>query len=122
MNPCQETSGFLFPHPCGQPRVLPCVQCMRFVCMQHARLQQMEQYLCVTCARAAAASDGGGVDRDDAWDSDEDDDDPYFYSSRYRALSGTQEPDPMDFTAGDQAAFDKDEGGGGSFEDDMGAS
>jgi hypothetical protein len=120
MNPCQETSGFLFPHPCGRPGVLRCTRCGKFICMQHARPQAGEQFLCVTCARLAASTadtdtDSGGSGGD--WG---DDDDPYFYSSRYRARAGGTEPDPKDFTEGDQAALDEDEGG--DFEDDQGAS
>jgi hypothetical protein len=116
MNPCQETSGFLFPHPCGRPGVLRCVKCGKFICMEHARPQEMEQFLCVTCSRLADdEGDSGGA----AWDRDDDEDDPYFYSSRYRAQSGAPAPDPQDFTEGDRAAL---EGEGGAFEDDMGGS
>jgi hypothetical protein len=117
MNPCQETSGFLFPHPCGLPGVLRCTRCGKFICMQHARPQALEQFLCVTCARMAATTAGDtdtGVGSD--WD---DDDDPYFYSSRYRERAGGREPDPKDFTEGDQAAVAADED---DFEDDPGAS
>jgi hypothetical protein len=119
MNPCQETSGFLFPHVCGRPGVLRCTRCGKLICMQHSRPQALEQFLCVTCARTATAGDtdtegGGGGDWGD------DDDNPYFYSSRYRARAGGAEPDPKDFTEGDQAAFDEDEGG--DFEDDPEAS
>jgi hypothetical protein len=79
----------------------------------HARPQALEQFLCVSCARA-------GADPSDADDWDAGDDDPYFYSARYRARSGGGEPDPMDFTEGDQALFDAGEAG--AFEDDMGGS
>lgn len=110
MNTCQETSGFLFSHPCGQMAGLTCGTCGKSVCSRHAQMGEAGVQ-CITCARASAG--------DSTWGSDDDDQDsPYFYSSRYRSRSGLGEIDANDFQEGDQGAFDKGEG----FEDDMGAS
>lgn len=116
MNPCQETSGFLFSHRCGRPGVLVCMRCHKYVCQQHARSRGPDGMLCVTCARGDVAA-GGGSDSDS-----DDNDDPYFYSSRYRQRSGRKNDDdgddPVDFTEGDQSALET----GGDWGDDMGGS
>lgn len=113
MNPCDETSGFLFSHRCGRPGLLSCSACGKRICQQHARPRLPEGFQCVTCAHA-----GGGNDAGDSGDS-EDDDDPFFYSARYRTRAGTRDNGPMDFTEGDQGVLDDR---GDAFEDDMGGS
>jgi hypothetical protein len=89
------------------------MRCGKGLCPQHARPQQPEGFLCVTCARTGD-SDTSDVDSDD-------DDDPYFYSSRYRESTGAAEGDPLDFKEGDCLPFAA-EGEQEGFEDDMGGS
>jgi hypothetical protein len=114
--PCQETSGFLFAHLCGRPSVFSCARCAKRICVQHARPQPPEAFICVTCARTA-----GDRRSDSDTDIEDDRDDPYFYAEDYRSRAGfTDTSDPRDFQEGDRAA-EADEAGE-DWENDTGGS
>lgn len=110
---CNETSGFLFSHPCDQLCVHQCGKCGRPICQDHAR-HDVGRILCTTCARKRA---GRGHDTYDDYD-------PYFYGGTgYGHSRGGfffHRHDPHDFTEGDaaglRAEMDDD------FENDMSAS
>ena len=111
--PCQETSGFLFEHPCGRPSVASCARCARRICLQHAR-PRPQAFICVTCAAAAN-------DRSDNVGDIDDEGDPYFYAADYRSRAGfTQTSDPLDFQEGDRAALGDE--AGEAWETDAGGS
>jgi hypothetical protein len=112
---CQETSGFLFSHPCGRPASFTCVRCGKRICAQHMRPSPPEAFLCISCARTQD-TDSGSTDHDD-----ENGGDPYFYADDYRSRSDFAETgDAMDFQEGDRSALGEDEGG--AWEDDTGGS
>jgi hypothetical protein len=47
--PCQLSSGFLLPHPCGNTALGACAKCGREACEQHAELSEAG-FLCRACA------------------------------------------------------------------------
>jgi hypothetical protein len=122
---CQETSGFLFSHRCGDLALDHCSQCRKPICAKYtARDLDPSRRLCTSCARQVLA-ENPEVFRT-GWYRD----DPYFYSyyhysGQYFPHTSSSPHDPHDFTEGDEAVL-----GGGeatdsaveAFEDDMGAS
>jgi len=120
---CQETSGFLFSHTCGEVAMRCCEKCNKEICDRHTvRAVQAEygkeQILCTTCARqSSTVTQGRGPQRT----SDRYYDDPYFYTDDHYP---NYQMDRDEFTDADEAAL---RGGIAadelrSFEDDMGAS
>lgn len=111
---CNETSGFLFSHPCDQFCVHECGKCGRPICQDHAQ-HDVGRVLCTTCARKRVSRGHHGT---------HDDYDPYFYGGTgYGHSRGGfffHRHDPHDFTEGDaaglRAEMDDD------FENDMSAS
>ncbi len=127
---CGETSGFLFPHPCGNFPVAVCSECGKEICQRH-RAQESERELCTSCAKKLAERERDEPRRDRESRSHYDDD-PYFYSYHHYpnywwlgVAYHHHRHDPHDFTDGDEALV----GGGEAtpddvtgFEDDMGGS
>lgn len=142
--PCQETSGFLFPHECPRRAMQTCQRCHKAVCNRHTHFDG-EEALCTSCAKklrvrrgrpARSRSHGYGTVHED----------PYFYGGtcyrgygtyaagywghRHYASSyrddehATGGHDPDDFTEADGAATNglSPEVEGDRFEEDMGAS
>ena len=50
---CNETSGFLFSHRCGQPAMNKCVQCQKPICERHTYTSPDKpgEQFCTTCAK-----------------------------------------------------------------------
>jgi hypothetical protein len=50
---CNETSGFLFSHRCGQPALNKCVQCQKPICERHTYNDPNKpgEQFCTTCAK-----------------------------------------------------------------------
>jgi len=108
---CNETSGFLFPHRCGQLSSFECEQCRKPICHQHVAAGLGQGTLCTTCGKAVAAPKSQHDRRDD----------PYFYSDHY--YTGYYWGD-ADFNDADEAVLRDARGPDdvGAFENDMGAS
>jgi hypothetical protein len=122
--PCQETAGFLFSHPCPRPASTQCTRCAKSICEQHGHTPGAE-LLCTTCAREDVGQEEEG-DADSGADVAED---PYLYSSyHYNGYGyygrgpwqGEGGPDPDDFTEADGESLRGEEPL--DFEQDMGGS
>ncbi len=130
---CNDRSGFLFSHECGNPPVAECGVCQRPICEKHRR-EGDSGSACVTCAKQELRSAGrsqGATGRRYGHHGSYHDDDPYFYSGyRYRGYGHyghgywgygsyhrASHRDDADLTAADAAALgaEGDEG----FETDM---
>ncbi len=119
---CQETSGFLFSHQCGD-FAARAAQCDKEICERHSvqdpTAQDAARVLCTTCGKSLLnppSTRGDRANRHDPYY-----DDPYYYSYHY--YTGYSHDNDA-FTDSDEAAI-----GGATaaheltkFEDDMGAS
>ncbi len=122
---CQETSGFLFSHPCGEVALRSCVKCQKEICDRHTVREVQagdgeELVLCTTCAKEShAAAPGPGSRRT----TDGYADNPHFYMYHHYPHSQHQ-LDRDEFTDADEAALGDSTAAGKTrrFEDDMGAS
>ena len=111
---CQETSGFLFSHRCGEFATNRCAKCGKDVCDRHT-VRSPEGVCCTTCAKEYRTPRPRGTGRGCH-------DDPYYYADdHYPDYHGGRD----DFTESDEAAV---AGGAmaaselGMFEDDLGGS
>ena len=108
---CNETTGFLFRHPCNQYPQTRCKLCNKPICEEHERpLEGM--ILCVACYRAETRRRGLSIHHHRRYD-----DDPYYYGGTYYSGYGYHgsshwihshghggaggHADPHDFNAGD---------------------
>ncbi|RKH45482.1 hypothetical protein D7X96_13910 [Corallococcus interemptor] len=123
---CQETSGFLFSHPCERGSTTQCMRCQRAICLLHMRTLDGAETVCVTCARAA---DNGDENRDPSDTSDEDDPSYYYEDYGYYgrdawrgsgASSSSSGNDRNDFTEADGESVRREDDA--SFEEDLGGS
>jgi len=119
---CNETSGFLFSHPCSEPSDHVCGECQKPICGKHA-VDTQGLLRCTTCAKtwfrsagrgAAGATGGTGYDAP-YYQS------PYFYTWHLFGASHHHHH----FHDGDEGALRGQEAGRedlDGFEQDMGAS
>ena len=122
---CEEGTGFLFTHACGQPAAASCPRCGKRLCDAHL-VAEGGELLCATCAEAEDGDDEG-AEGGSTTDSTPDEDDPSYYYKDYgyygpRAVFGGQasSKDPNDFTEADgQSLRNEDDA---SFEEDLGGS
>ena len=116
---CEQTTGFLFSHPCGQPVSVACMRCGQLVCEEHVSAVDAE-LLCVTCAQ----DDDGEGDNETASTTPEDD--PSYYYDGYgyygpgSSWGGGASRDPNDFTEADGESLRREDDA--SFEEDPGGS
>jgi hypothetical protein len=121
---CQETSGFLFKHPCHRRAIAACESCGKLVCEEHSHKSNEGELLCTACLKKRRR-------RSRNWQSD-DTNDPYFYGHRYYPGWGSytagywgyhqyhhySTSDSHDFTEGDAGSFvEGDEGFESSYDD-----
>jgi len=115
---CQETSGFLFSHGCGEFATSRCEKCGKDICDRHT-VHAADRVCCTTCGKEDRTPPPRSTGRrayDPYYDY------PYYYASiHYTDYHGSRD----DFTDSDEAAV---AGGAiaanelGVFEDDMGGS
>ncbi len=110
---CEETSGFLFSHPCDRPAVGNCFECGRAVCQAHTA-SQYDGVLCTSCAKQHYREEKRRYF---------DKHDPYYYPTHhypgyYYDEHDFNESDEARLMAGKELTEDE----AGAFEDDMGAS
>ncbi|NMO18003.1 hypothetical protein HPC49_14845 [Pyxidicoccus fallax] len=121
--PCQETTGFLFSHACGEPMEAACDRCGKILCRDHVSSVQGES-LCMTCAEEEEDDEGDeGADSDS--DSSPTEDDPSYYYDDYGYYGGStwgggSSKDPNDFTEADGESLRNEDDA--SFEEDLGGS
>ena len=121
--PCQESTGFLFSHECGQPMAATCGRCGKIVCKDHVTFAEAET-LCLSCAEADDEDDGGEADGDT--DSSLDEDDPSYYYKDYgyygpgSVWGRGSSNDSNDFTEADGESLRNEDDA--SFEEDLGGS
>ena len=123
---CQETSGFLFSHRCGDFALNTCGACQKRICERHTVHQETGD-LCSTCFKRLTPAQQPTDPNSQTYRYRND---PYYYSHYYypgyyyhsRPSRGV---DRRDFTESDQAALGGGEATGRdaeAFEDNMGAS
>ena len=84
---CQETSGFLFSHPCDRFAVQQCVRCQKPICEDHGQ-ETPEGVVCITCLKRQKQIERQ-ANRDDQTTTTSDyghtsyGSDPYFYGYHY---------------------------------------
>ena len=136
---CNETSGFLFSHRCGEPAMNQCVQCQKPICQRHmfANPNNTNEIFCTTCAKkflqekgppSSTGGRGPGVGRP----YDDYGHDPYFYTGYYyhdypygRYHRSGHSHTGHDFTDGDEGTLFGGEPSRDAlhqFENDMGGS
>ncbi|QAT81854.1 hypothetical protein EJ065_0245 [Corallococcus coralloides] len=122
--PCLETSGFLFSHPCERGATTQCMRCQKPICLMHLRTLDGAETVCVMCARTA---DNGDENRDLSNTSDEDDPSYYYEDYGYYGRdawrgsgSASSGSDPNDFTEADGESVRREDDA--SFEEDLGGS
>lgn len=83
---CQETSGFLFNHPCDRFAIQKCSRCQKRLCDDHSHLAD-DGVFCTTCLRArmlaSDSSDPNAPNNPNRYSSRYYDDDPFFYRDHY---------------------------------------
>ncbi|AFE03358.1 hypothetical protein COCOR_00231 [Corallococcus coralloides DSM 2259] len=121
---CQETSGFLFSHPCERGATTQCMRCQKSICLLHMRTLDGGEVACVMCARTA---DNGDENRELSNTSDEDDPSYYYEDYGYYGRdawrgsgSSSSGSDPNDFTEADGESVRREDDA--SFEEDLGGS
>ncbi|MCA9175821.1 MAG: hypothetical protein KDB14_15150 [Planctomycetales bacterium] len=77
---CNERSGFLFQHECGNLPDAACAQCGKPVCEQHTHYVDNEPY-CTSCAKLDLKQRRG--ESRQRWSNDSGYEDPYFYGDHY---------------------------------------
>ncbi len=118
---CNETSGFLFSHPCSEPSEHVCGECQKPVCGKHA-VDTQGVLRCTTCAKTWYRGAGRGSGQTTGTGSyDPYYSSPYFYTWHHYGTSGHRHH----FHDGDEGALhgrepNRDDLHG--FEQDMGAS
>lgn len=117
---CNETSGFLFSHPCDRMSVAECGQCERPVCNDHAHVTDAAgATLCTSCVKKSRKINRRHQRQRGYHDSDFYDD-PYFYGPRYGGYwyrSHHHVHDVHDFTEADAESLH--DAGDFEFENDM---
>ena len=84
---CQETSGFLFSHPCDRFATQQCFRCQKPICEDHGQ-ETPEGVVCTTCLKKQKQAESQ-ANRDDRTTTTSDyghtyyGSDPYFYGDRY---------------------------------------
>ena len=116
---CQETSGFLFSHPCNNAVGGQCQKCAKQVCAKHTH-PTPNGYMCTACAKKELKQARRQRNNWSGWD-----DDPFMYDTYYYDHYGYygrgrwgNEYLGDDFTEADGSGL----GGEGDWEDDMGGS
>lgn len=132
-DPCQETAGFLFSHPCPRPALHQCTACAKPICSEHGH-EAGGGLMCTTCYRDRDTEEenenlGDTDDGDSEEGQDEDGFNPMLSSSYYYQGYGHYGPgswghrlpdDPHDFTEADGRVLDKNESVENlDFEEDM---
>jgi hypothetical protein len=94
---CNETSGFLFKHRCGNFAKNECGECRKAMCERHTVISGA-MTLCTSCARTRMQSSGGAYPASSPYGHD-----PYFYGHSYYPgyYYGHYGVD-HDFTSGDE--------------------
>lgn len=122
--PCQQSTGFLFAHDCGQPAAAACMQCGKRVCDLHLTSLGTE-LVCPTCAENDDDDEGASDSNSDSAAAADEDDPSYYYEDYGYYGSGSAwgrggGKDPNDFTEADGASLRNEEDA--SFEEDLGGS
>ena len=84
---CQETSGFLFSHPCDRFATQQCFRCQKPICEDHGQ-ETPEGVVCTTCLKKQKQAESQ-ANRDDRTTTTSDyghtyyGSDPYFYGTHY---------------------------------------
>lgn len=102
---CQETTGFLFAHRCGNLALNKCYQCQKTICADHTVFENEMMY-CTSCGQQRLAAQDQSTPNVDSRSNYSQN--PFFYHYYYFPSyhhHSSSHHDRSDFTDADQAAF-----------------